>query len=74
MVKQDYQNYFRLAHILVKECSDKRQLMNKDSKRESFERKVFTLVDLFIRDSTLAQFLSRLQLLKLIRTLLESKL
>ena len=62
MIKDDYENLVRLIHTVEKQIFDKSMYVQqipkkrKDIDTTPVEIKIFELVDLFIRDSTLGQF------------------
>ena len=64
MVNEDMQiNFIRLAHTLERQVFDKAYystVTTKNVHAYEIETKVFELLDLFIRDSSLGQFQSRL--------------
>eukprot|EP00347_Sterkiella_histriomuscorum_P024492 403330924 len=73
MIKEDFENFIRLAHTLERQVFDKmlyKKTVNKrlteiEAKYE-IEFKIFELLDLFIRESSLGQFQSRMKFLSIL--------
>jgi midasin (ATPase involved in ribosome maturation) len=61
-VKEDFENYVRLAHTLERQVFDSKLYKRLGKGEMSVEMKMFELLDLFMRDSTLGVFASRLRL------------
>lgn len=60
MIKEDFENFIRLAHTLERQVFDKQLYKQVSSKKQEqdknnyeIELKIFELLDLFIRDSSL---------------------
>jgi hypothetical protein len=73
MIKEDFANCIRLLHTIEKQVFDEdmyilRRAANssKNINQDKIELEIFTLIDLFIRDSTLGVFKSRLNIIELL--------
>jgi hypothetical protein len=73
-VREDFENYARLAHTLERQVFDPKLYKKANKKEMSIEMKMFELLDLFIRESTLGIFSSRLRLIKFLLCHFEHKL
>lgn len=73
MIKEDFDNFIRLAHTLERQVFDKLHYRKKvvNTKYEAvnvleIEFKMFELLDLFIRDSSLGQFQARMRFIEIL--------
>lgn len=64
MEKEDYVNFIRLAYVVNKAIT---------SKEENQGTKIFNLCDLYIKESSMAIFESRITHLKILKTELKNK-
>lgn len=55
MIENDYENLIRLAHTIERQIFDEKLYLinNKNQQKLEIETKIFELLDLFIRDSSL---------------------
>lgn len=65
MIKEDFENMLRLAHTIERQVMDK-EYYKKNEKKGEIENKIFEVLDLFMRDSSLGQYISRLRFLKIL--------
>lgn len=67
LIKEDVMQCVRLAHTLEKQVFDlKMYRKTKATRTQSIEEKIFELLDLFIRDSSLGVYQSRLKFIEFI--------
>ena len=67
-------NFVRLAHTLERQVFDKKMYRKASQREQSVEMKMFELLDLFMRDSTLGVFSGRLTLIQFLLTHFSHKL
>ena len=72
LVREDITGYVRLAHTIEKQIFDEAMNLQQDKHQET-ELKMFDLLDLFMRDSSLGVFNTRLNFIKILLTSIEHK-
>lgn len=66
MIEDDFESFTRTIHIIEKQVLDKKMYKSSQKNSMEVELKIFEILDLFIRDSSLGQFQTRLDFINLV--------